>query len=141
MGSQLISNVVRSFFLAMVLTALLTGSVAEAASYQKTNGSIIDPILDIGGITHYYSGPNLRSGANLTYANLRYADLTDADLSYAYLGDANLSYADLSYANLTGADLFGADMFEALLEDADLSNTNLRCSRCSCWYRINWDGW
>ena len=32
MGSQLTSNAVRSFFLAMVLTALLTGSVAEAAS-------------------------------------------------------------------------------------------------------------
>ena len=61
MGSQLISNVVRSFFLAMVLTALLTGSVAEAASYQKTNGTIVDPILDRSGIAHYYGGPNLRT--------------------------------------------------------------------------------
>ena len=53
MGSQLISNVVRSFFLAMVLTALLTSSVAEAASYQKTDGTIIDPILDRWGTAHF----------------------------------------------------------------------------------------
>jgi len=80
MGSQLISNVVRSLFLAMVLTGLLTGSVAEAASYQKTDGTIIDPILDRRDITHYYSGPNLRPNANLTNADLRYADLTSANL-------------------------------------------------------------
>ena len=45
MGSQLISNAVRRFFLVFVLTAWLTGSVAEAASYQKTDGTIVDPIL------------------------------------------------------------------------------------------------
>ena len=70
MGSQLISNVVRSFFLAMVLTALLTGSVAEAANYQKTNGTIVDPIVDRSGIAHSYSGPNLEPGADLSHANL-----------------------------------------------------------------------
>ena len=75
MGSQLIFNAVRSFFLAMVLTGLLTGSVAEAASYQKTDGTIIDPILDRSGITHSRSGPNLEPGADLTSADLTYATL------------------------------------------------------------------
>ena len=94
MGSQLISNVVRSLFLAMVLTGLLTGSVAEAASYQKTDGTIIDPILDRRDITHYYSGPNLRPNANLTNADLRYADLRYADLTSANLTNANLDEND-----------------------------------------------
>ena len=70
MGSQLISNVVRSFFLAMVLTGLLTGSVAEVASYQKTDGTIVDPILDRQENTHSHSGPNLEPGADLSHANL-----------------------------------------------------------------------
>ena len=63
-GSQLISNAVRSFFLAMVLTALLTGSVAEAASYQKTDRTIINLKLNRSGITHSHSGPNLEPGAD-----------------------------------------------------------------------------
>ena len=83
MGSQLISNAVRRFFLAMVLTGLLTGSVAEAASYQKTDGTIVDPILDRLGIAHYYSGPNFEPGANLWGANLPRADLTGGTLGFA----------------------------------------------------------
>jgi len=66
MGSQLISNAVRSFFLAMVLTGLLAGSVAEAASYQKTDGTIVNPIVDIYGIRHSYRGTNLEPGADLS---------------------------------------------------------------------------
>ena len=78
MVSQLISNAVRSFSLVMVLAALLTGSVAEAASYQKTNGTIVDPIVDRSGIAHSYSGPNLEPNADLKGANLSYADLAVA---------------------------------------------------------------
>ena len=81
MGSQLISNAVRSFFLAMVLTALLTGSVAEAASYQKTDGTIVDPMLDRWDNTHSHSRPNLEPGANLTGANLTGANLDNANLA------------------------------------------------------------
>ena len=151
MVSQLISNAVRSFSLAMVLAALLTGSVAEAASYQQRQGTIVDPILDNFWNTHSYSGPNLEPGANLydadlSYANLFYADLRDAnlpganlhdaDLSYANLrnanltGDADLSYAyldhaDLTFANLAGANLDGANLAGADLRNADLSYANL----------------
>ena len=108
MGSQLISNVVRSFFLAMVLTALLTGSVAEAASYERWDGTIVDPILDRSGITHSHSRANLEpdaylSEANLRYANLSYANLTNADLYRARLTYADLTGADLSHANLDNA--------------------------------------
>ena len=106
MGSQLISNALRSFFLAMVLTALLTGSVAEAASYQQTNGTIVDPMLDRWDNTHSHSRPNLEPGANLTGANLDNANLANvnltwADLYLAILTDANLYRADLTDADLT----------------------------------------
>ena len=84
MGSQLISNAARSLFLAMVLAGLLTGSVAEAASYQRTDGTIIDPILDRSGITHFHSGPNLEPGADLSGADLTCADLYGADLTDVY---------------------------------------------------------
>ena len=58
---------------------LLTSSIAQAGSYQKTYGVIVDPILDSYGIPHSYSGPNLESSANLTGANL-----ANADLRYAF---------------------------------------------------------
>jgi len=139
-GSQLISNVVRRFFLAMVLTGLLTGSVGQAASYQKRGGTIVDPILNKSGIAHYYSGPNFEpyanlananvSNADLTSANLHSANLTGADLSNAHLTDATLSRADLSGANLISADLALATLTDANLDRAylayaDLTDANL----------------
>ncbi len=120
MGSQLISNVVRSFFLAMVLTALLTGSVAEAASYERWDGTIVDPILDRSGITHSHSGANLEPDAYLSEAILTNANLYGADLT-----DANLYSARLTYADLYRADLANADLRYAILTDADLSHANL----------------
>jgi len=125
MGSQLIPNAVRSFFLAMVLTALLTGSVVEAASYQKTDGTIIDPIRGSGNSIHPYSGSNLGPDANLTGANLYYADLRYANLSNADLTDAILYYAILYGADLFGAELYQATLVGATLVDTDLSNANL----------------
>jgi len=129
-GSQLISNVVRSLFLVMVLTALLTGSVAEAASYQTTDGFIVDPILTRSGAAHPYSGQNLRFYADLTNANLTGADLTDAYLYGANLTNADLTDAWLSFANLAGAhlynaDLTGADLYGANLTNADLTDAHL----------------
>jgi len=135
MGSQLMSNAVRRFFSAMVLTGLLTGSVAEAASYQKTDGTIVDPILDRLGIAHFHSWPNLEPGADLESANLYSADLSnanlsdanlvDADLAGAELASANLTSANLYYADLKGADLKGADLTYAYLSRANLVNANL----------------
>ena len=112
MGSHLMSNVVRSFFSAMVLTGLLTGSVAEAASYQKTDGTIIDPILDRSVITHSHSGPNLEPGADLTSADLTNANLTNANLRYANLTDTRLTRATLTRADLYSVDLTYAEYVE-----------------------------
>lgn len=67
---ELISNAIHSFFLMLVLTALLTGSVVEAVSYQKTDGTIVHPILN---------------GADLHNANLCHAILSGAVLSKSHL--------------------------------------------------------
>ena len=91
------------FSLLVITVTLLSGSVAQAASYQKTDGTIVDPIPDTpGGSSHYY-GNDLEPNANLSGASLGYADLTDADLSNANLWDANLTDANLTNANLTDA--------------------------------------
>ena len=54
------------FALLVVAVTLLSGSMARAASYEKTDGAIVDPILDIYGSTHDYSGNNLEPEANQT---------------------------------------------------------------------------
>ena len=58
------------FALLVVAVTLLSGSIAQAASYQKTDGTIVDSIMDTGGSTHPYSGNDLEARANLTNANL-----------------------------------------------------------------------
>jgi len=113
------------FALLIVAVTLLTSSVAQAASYRRLGGAIVDPIMDTGGNPHSYSGNNLKSdadltGADLTHAHLIWAKLYSADLTDANLTYANLWYAHLGYANLTNADLTGAN-----LTDATLTNTIL----------------
>ena len=54
------------FALLVIFVTLLSGSVAQAASYEKTDGAIVDPILDTSGSTHPYSGDNLEPDANLS---------------------------------------------------------------------------
>jgi len=94
----------------LFLIAAFATSTVDAASYQKTDGTIVDPIRLTHGGPHSYSGVNLESGANLTGANLTNANLTGA--------------------NLTGADLNGADLTHAnLVEDADLTGSNLTAAR------------
>jgi hypothetical protein len=115
----------------LFLIAAFAASTVDAASYQKTDGTIVDPILKLTGGPHSYSGANLEPDAelsdaylpdaDLSYANLSYANLTDADLSHAILRYADLDYADLTGANLRYADLTGAD-----LGGANLSGSNLR---------------
>ena len=59
-----------------------------AASYQKRDGTIVDPIQinspPFGG-DHSYSGPNLEPSANLSDANLMGANLMGANLPGADL--------------------------------------------------------
>ena len=54
------------FALLVVALTLLSGSVAQAASYKKWDGTIVDSIMDTGGSTHPYSGNDLEARANLT---------------------------------------------------------------------------
>ena len=81
------------FALLVVAVTLLSGSVAQAASYEMTSGTIVDPILDTSGNTHPYSGGDLEPNAGLA----------NADLSEAYLHDAVLTGADLTGTTFTGA--------------------------------------
>jgi MYXO-CTERM domain-containing protein len=109
----------------LFLFAALVVTSVDAASYQKNDGTIVDPILDNNGNVLSYSGPNFEPSANLfeaeTYAaNLNHADLGFATLTYAYLYEANLTGATLIHADLQGAILIHAD-----LTNADLSNANL----------------
>ena len=43
------------FALLIVAVTLLSGSIAQAASYQMTSGTIVDPILNDLGNTHPYN--------------------------------------------------------------------------------------
>lgn len=137
------------------LVLLVSGSLAEASSYQQVGGAIIDPIqLTTGGV-HSYAGPDLvptaqLPSAALSAAELGSADLADANLSGAILASANLanammqnavlsfsiannanlasadlSAADLSFANLVGANLTDANLSAAILLSADLDMANV----------------
>ena len=111
--------------LAFLLATLITASLAEAASYQKTDGSLVDPILDNWGTTHWYGGANLEPFANLPYADLSYADLREANLEGATLTEAYMSNAKLQNADLSGADLTGANLYRVNLHAGNLTGANL----------------
>lgn len=44
------------FALLVVFVTLFTGSIAQASSYQKTDRTIVNPIRDTWGDTHYTVG-------------------------------------------------------------------------------------
>ena len=131
MDSQLISNTGHSFFLTLVLTALLTVSIVKGASYEKLDGTIVDPIVDRSGIAHSHSGPDLEPGADLPSADLSNADLYNADLYNANLSNANLSNADLSNADLSNADLTFAGLIFVNLSNTDVYNADLSYANLS----------
>ena len=120
----------------ILLFSATAATAVDAASYQKTDGSIVDPIqIYYSGGVHSYSGNNLGPGVNLFEAGLHNADLTGADLTgailhaaildHAYLTDADLTNADLTDADLSFADLTNADLRDAVLTGVDLGFTNL----------------
>ncbi len=106
----------------LFLIAAFAASTVDAATYQKTDGTIVDPIIN-----HQYSEPHSYSGANLQPqatrpdVDLSYADLPHADLAGVDLQGADLRSTNLLYANLTGANLIGANLTGADLTGADLS--------------------
>ena len=103
----------------MFLVTCSTSVRTEAASYQQTDGTIVDPILDTNDSPHGYSGVNLESYTDLAGANLNSANLTDANLTDANLTDANLANASLTNANLTDANLENADLYSTNLFNAN----------------------
>ena len=132
----------RNLIALILLLGLLLTSGANAASYQMTDGTIVDPIQYRCGAfpfppcgDHPYAGANLEpnesfGGADLDYADLSNADLRGAVLDSAKLYDAiltgaNLTIANLFEANLTNADLSGAILYEANLHSTDLSGATL----------------
>ena len=133
----------RKSCLVALLVSLMFASPVLGASYEKTDGEIIDPIwcrppFDIDVVegcppgdqeaVHLYRGPNLAPdvetpNADLEGANLNRANLTNANLSDAYLSQVDFSEADLSGAFLISADLQSADLSGTDLRGADLTGT------------------
>ena len=110
----------------LTIILLFSATTVDAASYQKTDGSIVDSIQFYYGGDHWYSGDNLEPGAVLYGAELLEADLSYADLTGAVLSDADLGGVDLSYADLVDADLVWADLRTAYLYGADLTGADLQ---------------
>ncbi|MBC21129.1 MAG: hypothetical protein CMJ74_12845 [Planctomycetaceae bacterium] len=112
------------------ICCLMATSVGHAAWYQKTDGVIVDPILDTAGAILSYTGPNLQPGAMLDGEDLSSADLVDADLEGSAMSNINLSgtkmwRSDFRQANLTNGDLSGAFLFRSDLRGADMSGAVL----------------
>ena len=62
----------------LFLFAALAVTSVDAASYQKNDGTIVDPIRDRFNNPHPYSGVNLEPHAYLPGADLSGAKLTSA---------------------------------------------------------------
>ncbi len=104
----------------LTIILLLSATCADAAWYQKTDGTIVDPIQNLSGGDHEYSKGNLEPSAVLEHLVLTGADLSDADLS-----DAHLTWAYIESADLSGADLSGATVIFGFFTNTDLSGANL----------------
>ena len=111
--------------ISLTIILLFSATAADAASYQQTYGTIVDPIQTRYGSDLSYSGNNLEPGADLTGAGLRDADLQFADLSYADKTGADLRFTYLDYADLTNARLTSAVLWQAELDAADLTGADL----------------
>ena len=116
-----------------ILMLLLAATSAQAASYQKTDGTIVDPIQisPLAGGDHGYAGNNLEPGGNLVGADLHDAILVEAhlagaDLTGATLTDTWMADADLSNAILLGANLDSADIMGATADNANFRGAELR---------------
>ena len=124
----------------ILLLSATADTIVDAAWYQKTDGTIVDPIQSVEGGDLSYSGNNLQPdadliNADLINADLRHAWLIDADLTGALMDNAKLTDANLDSANLTdsrligvglaGADLTGADLTAAFLAGASLAGASL----------------
>lgn len=104
--------------LLLLFSLTIASDFALAASYERIDGTIVDPILNTSGGIHYYAGQDIRPITNLLAADLQHADLANASLIEVFLESANLTGANLSGANFTNADLSNADFSGAILANA-----------------------
>jgi uncharacterized protein YjbI with pentapeptide repeats len=121
----------------LALSGLL-GSAANAASYQKTDGTIVEPIRSALCSTtpctyiqdeSPYSGPALEPRSRAAGFNVSFSDLREADLREADLQGVNFSYSDLSPGTFVAADMRSADLSIARLASPDLDHADLRGAR------------
>ena len=85
----------------LLLFASLAATSLEAASYVQSDGTIVNPILDVTGVVHSYSGYNLEP-----LVDARGADLTDANLTRVNLVFSNITEGQfLSGSSDTGVQL------------------------------------
>ena len=100
------ANVVHRLRSVVFFVTCFTGSFAQAASYQKRDGTLVEPILDTSGSTHPYDWTNLGPHADAPFSRLDNADLLNADLLNAGLDHAKMSGTVMTGANLDRADLW-----------------------------------
>jgi len=115
------------------------GQDALAASYRRTNGTIVDPMTSAfceGGWIctypspyiseiHPFGGPPLEPGVSIPGADLSMADLRDVDLREADLRNVDFSYSDVR-GDLRAADLRLAGGISPRFESAALDHVDLR---------------
>ncbi|MCR9095002.1 MAG: pentapeptide repeat-containing protein [bacterium] len=125
-------------FASIVIALVCASSSALAASYQRTDGSVVDPIRyawvstgDSGSPLHPYDGVDLAPAVDLRGADLAWADLREANLVGANLHDTRVTQASLRGADLAGATLGGYMGFGADLAWANLRGVTWRDSSTS----------
>jgi uncharacterized protein YjbI with pentapeptide repeats len=109
--------------LVLVLALMLLAENAGAASYQRTDGTVVDPILDINGNVATYTGPDLGPGLNYGDITLT-GDLSDLDLSHATFSTLHFERAQLNAprASFRGSSLPAGNLLlwdGVNLQDAD----------------------
>jgi hypothetical protein len=114
-------------------STVMSGGVAGAASYQRIDGTIVDPILDLDGNVSSYTGPNFGPGQTNFGPGHSLLDLTEVDLTGAifsnstngsilFFQDVILSRASFSQSQGSVGFAGGVDATFARFDFADLQN-------------------
>ena len=95
---------------------------------------IVNPILDLNGNIHPYSGARIKNHHNLSHVNLSQANLNNAYIRYSNLTHSTLvetdfsfsdaAATDFSHSNLLSANFNSADLLIAKFNYSDLSNAD-----------------
>ena len=106
--------------LVLVLALVLLAGNAGAASYQRTDGTIVDPILDLNGNVASYTGPNLGPGIDYgtTAENVTNLDLAELDLSGAII-DIDFTSSNLHRASFVQVQTEGPSAHLGFLNGVD----------------------